>query len=150
MSLSKSQRASVFAMFGGKCAYCGNDLGARWHADHVDPIVRRSVYVRDDNGKIVVKNGRFKSKVIGMWNPENDRDDNYFPACIPCNIHKSSCTLEEWRRILQGLTAAAMRDYTPVRHAHRFGLVSFSDAPIVFYFEKLSTPLPKEEKDDRS
>lgn len=135
MALSKSKRAALREMFSGRCAYCGHPLEERWHADHIEPIVRKSEAIYE-NGRPVVEKGRLKMKVVGMWNPQNDHDDNYFPACVPCNIHKGACAVEEWRRILQGLTEAAMRDFTPIRHAHRFGLVHFSSAPIIFYFEK--------------
>jgi hypothetical protein len=77
-----------------------------------------------------------KVRVIGAWNPENERLDNYFPACVPCNIDKSCVDIETWRKCLQDKINVAMRASTPLRHAQRFGLVQFSDAPIVFYFEK--------------
>lgn len=143
MALSKAKRSVLRDMFGGNCAYCGHTLGDRWHADHVEPIVRKSVVIYE-NGRPVIKNGRWKVKTVGMWNPENDRDDNYFPACIPCNIHKGASTVEDWRRCLQGLTQAAMRDFTTIRHAHRFGLIQFTDAPIVFYFEKFMSKTSSE------
>lgn len=25
---------------GGRCAYCGCELGEKWHADHVKPVIR--------------------------------------------------------------------------------------------------------------
>lgn len=39
MALTKSQRAALREKFGGRCAYCGSELGERWHADHIEPIV---------------------------------------------------------------------------------------------------------------
>lgn len=136
MSLSKSQRAIVRAMFDDRCAYCGHPLGERWHADHVEPVMRNTQYVRDDNGHAVVVNGRLKTKLVGFYSPENDRDDNYFPACVPCNIDKSCLPVEVWRKQLQDKCNVALRASTPLRHAKRFGLVHFTDAPIVFYFER--------------
>lgn len=138
MSLSKSRRAAVREMFGGNCAYCGHPLGEKWHADHVEPVMRNTKYVRDSNGSLIVNNGRIKTKLVGFYMPENERDDNYFPACIPCNIDKTCNPLEVWRKQLQDKINVALRASTPLRHAQRFGLVQFSDAPIVFYFEKLA------------
>lgn len=138
MSLTKSQRASLREMFGGRCAYCGHLLGDRWHADHIEAVVRRTEFVRDDRNRIISENGRLKTKVIGFWNPENERPDNYFPACVACNIDKSCEPLEIWRKHLQDKIHIALRASTPLRHAQRFGLVTFSDIPIVFYFEKLA------------
>lgn len=33
--ISKDDRKSMASFFGGRCAYCENELGARWHADHL-------------------------------------------------------------------------------------------------------------------
>jgi hypothetical protein len=117
-------------MFGGNCAYCGHPLGERWHADHVEPVMRQTKYVSDDYGR-----GKFV-QTGKLYRPENDREDNYFPACVPCNIDKSCSEVEAWRRQLQDKINVALRASTPLRHAQRFGLVQFSEAPIVFYFEK--------------
>lgn len=44
MSLSKKQRIVLRAKFGGRCAYCGEVLKEKgWHADHVEPVLRKSV-----------------------------------------------------------------------------------------------------------
>lgn len=144
MSLSKSQRAAVREMFGGCCAYCGHPLGEKWHADHVEAVRRDSDYVPGGftNGTYrparLVSNGK-------MLRPENDRLDNYFPACVPCNIDKSCEQLESWRKSLERKIGVALRGSTPLRHAHRFGLVQFSDVPIVFHFEKYLAASLKQE-----
>jgi hypothetical protein len=137
MSLTKKQRAEVHAMFGGKCAYCGHDLGKRWHADHIAPVQRKTKYVRDANGNLIVKNGRLQQKFVGFWSPENDREDNYYPACAPCNIDKSCLDLESWRRILEDKINIALRASSPLRHALRFGMLQITEKPVVFYFESL-------------
>lgn len=31
MKVTKEDREVVYAMFDGRCAYCGVDLGDRWH-----------------------------------------------------------------------------------------------------------------------
>ena len=138
MGLSKKQRAIIREMFGGFCAYCGYPLGERWHADHVEPLYRITKFVRDSNGSLVVNKGRIKTALVGSHNPQNERLDNYFPACISCNIDKASEPLEMWRKHLQDKCNIALRASTPLRHAQRFGLVQFSDAPIVFYFESFT------------
>lgn len=33
--LARKDREAMDAHFEGRCAYCGNDLGERWHADHL-------------------------------------------------------------------------------------------------------------------
>jgi hypothetical protein len=107
-------------MFGGKCAYCGCELGEKWHADHVQPVYRE--YWK--------KNG-------GMIAPENDCLSNIFPSCPPCNIDKHASSLEDWRRRLQRL-CTMLDEYAPnYRHAKRFGLVQETGRVVVFYFETL-------------
>lgn len=62
-------RKTVYEMFHGKCAYCGNDISFdSFHVDHILP-----------------KNKGGKDK------------RNVFPACPDCNIFKSSCNVEEFR-----------------------------------------------------
>lgn len=40
MALTKTQREALKSMFGGRCAYCGCELGRKWHANHVEPVYR--------------------------------------------------------------------------------------------------------------
>lgn len=129
MKLTKSQRSAVREMFGGRCAYCGHELGSKWHADHVIAVERKTQYVRD-------KNDMWKTKTVGFWAPQNDHKDNIYPACVPCNIDKSCTNIEMWRRCLQDKINVALRASSPLRHAKRFGMVQILEAPIVFYFEK--------------
>lgn len=113
-------------MFDGKCAYCGQTLADRWHADHVKAIKRVSDFV---NGKFI-PTGR-------VLRPENDTFDNYFPSCAPCNINKSNHeSLDDWRRTLEGKINELNRDSSTYRHAKRFGLLVETGAKIVFYFER--------------
>lgn len=125
MKLKKAEREQIRQKFGGRCAYCGNPLGERWHADHLEPVERKFKYVP---GKGAVLTGE-------MWRPENDNLDNMMPACPPCNIDKHSMTLEGWRRKLQDATNVLTRNNPTYRHALRFGLISETGAKVVFYFE---------------
>jgi len=125
-SLSKSDRASLRAKFGGLCAYCGAPLGERWHADHVEPVMRETRYER---GKGFVRTGT-------LCRPENDHTGNMLPACPPCNIDKHSFSLEQWRQKLQGSAAVLERNSSTYRHAKRFGLISNAESVVVFHFEK--------------
>lgn len=123
--MKASERAKLRDMFDGRCAYCGEPLGERWHADHVEPIVRELRYHR---GKAIAT-GK-------LYRPENARADNLFPACAPCNIDKGSMPLEAWRTKLARTCDVLRRGYPTYRHALRFGLVQETGAAIVFYFEK--------------
>ena len=125
MALSKKQRAVLREKWGGKCAYCGCELGDKWHADHIEPVDREIAWTREgpkQTGKLI--------------KPERDCIENMNPACPPCNIDKHSMSLEHWRLLMQRTNEVLMRDYPTFRRAVRYGLVSLSAAPIVFYFER--------------
>ena len=122
MALSKTQRAALREKFGGRCAYCGNPLSEKWHADHVEPLVR---------------NDWLKVPRAPDY-PHRDTLANMNPACPPCNIDKHSMSLEGWRGIIQRSNEVLARDVSTFRRAVRYGLVSLSDAPVTFYFERLA------------
>lgn len=124
MRLTKVQRASLREKFGGRCAYCGEPLGDRWHADHIEPMVRN-----DWLSKIGMENGP-------PSHPQRDTIENLNPACPPCNIDKHSMPLEVWRGCIQRGNEGLMRDVSQFRRAVRFGTVRVTDAPVVFYFER--------------
>lgn len=84
MKLTKAQRATLREMFGGHCAYCGCELGSRWHADHVEAVERKSIHIP---GKGFVTTGE-------LWKPENDHIGNLMPSCVPCNIDKLNSSVD--------------------------------------------------------
>lgn len=123
MRLTKAQREQVRMKFGGKCAYCGCVLPDRWHADHMEPVLRG-----------------VGSAVTGlpMARMENDRIDNMMPSCPPCNISKQSMSLESWRGWLAG-HVNSLNAYHPIyRLAKAYGLIQETGKPVVFYFERIT------------
>ncbi|MCU4436118.1 HNH endonuclease [Acinetobacter bereziniae] len=119
MKLNKLQREELKQMFNGYCAYCGKKLGEKWHADHLNAVVRD------------LKTGK-PSK------PENDVIENLVPACTACNHNKRSMSLEAWRDLLAHYRdVQIIRDCPQVRHLMRFGLIEFVQKPVVFHFEKV-------------
>lgn len=133
MRLSKVQRETLRMMFGGRCAYCGIELTDKWHADHVEPVYRQPGYVRrgfrDIIPDVVVK--------ARLLRPHNDNVDNFFPACIPCNIDKGAETVESWRGWLETKMVESMRrNIANMRHAERFRRVIAVTEPLVFWFER--------------
>lgn len=131
MTITKRQREELRMKFGGKCAYCGCELGEKWHADHVQSVTRKLEIAKHKNGT-----SRFVS-TGELWKPENDTFENLFPACAPCNLDKSSMGLEEWRGYLcQRITEGLLRNSPTVRHGVRFGKITINPGPIVFWFEK--------------
>ncbi len=117
MRLTKTQRSALKQKYGGKCAYCGCELGDRWHADHIEPIVRDWI-----NG--------------GCLRPENNHIDNFNPSCASCNIVKSSASLDSFRRTIQGFIKSLNRDSTQYKFAKRYGLIKETETEVKFYFEK--------------
>jgi len=124
-SLTKAQREQLYQRYRGRCAYCGDKLGKRWHADHVKPVVRQGMWVR---GKWAATGG--------VDHPERDCFENFTPACHLCNIDKATYPLEEWRRKLQRSAEVLQRNYSTYRHAKRFGLVVEAPPKVVFFFER--------------
>jgi hypothetical protein len=128
LRLTKKQRAALREKFGGKCAYCGCDLGERWHADHFEPVERQ----------LTLKAGRLVA-TGRLYRPENDRLDNFMPACAPCNLSKHSMTLEGWRGWLAG-HVKSLNAYHPIyRLAKAYGLITETGAPVTFHFERVAS-----------
>lgn len=132
--ITKKQRAQLREMFGGKCAYCGCDLPERgWHADHIEPVIRKLESVRLPPGS------GFTHKLITtgeMHRPELDSIKNLYPSCAPCNIFKSSMSLEGFRSEISEQMTRLKGKSVNYRTAFRFGQVIETPSPVVFWFEK--------------
>jgi hypothetical protein len=127
--LTKVQRETVRQMFGGKCAYCGEPLPDRWHADHIEPVVRYLITRQTSRGTYRLASGK-------PSRPELDVMDNFMPSCPPCNISKGSMTLEVWRGWLAG-HVNSLNAYHPIyRLAKKYGLIEETGASVTFYFER--------------
>ena len=123
MRLKKLEREQVRMKYGGRCAYCGVELGPKWQADHHEAV-------RRNWGK--------EAKLVPALNPENHNLANMMPACIPCNLSKHAMPLEAWREWLAG-HVNSLNLYHPIsRLAKAYGLIVETAAPVVFYFEKVT------------
>jgi 5-methylcytosine-specific restriction endonuclease McrA len=130
MKLNKAQREQVRAMFAGHCAYCGKPLGDKWHADHVEPVVRKLAFVREE-GRVT------RMRTTGeAWYPERDHIGNMMPACVPCNIRKGGEDVESFRRGMERSVEVMRNNHSTYRHALRFGLIEERPAKVIFYFER--------------
>lgn len=125
--LTKAQRAELRAKFGGRCAYCGCELGERFHADHFEPVERK---LKNIAGKGLVATGE-------AHRPHNDRLDNFMPSCAPCNISKHMLSLEDWRAWLAGHVRSLNAHHNIYRLVKAYGLVVETDKPVTFYFERV-------------
>jgi len=134
MALTKKQREALKPMFGGRCAYCGCELGDKWHADHVEPIFRKSEVVPRLERKDPM---RFEVRHTGeSQNPHLDAVHNYFPACIPCNLFKSVFSVEGFRKEIEAQIERGRKSSVNFRTAERFGLIQEVQKPVVFWFEQ--------------
>lgn len=121
--LTKAERATIRQMFDGRCAYCGEPLAERWHADHVEPVMRGV--------------GSYWSGLPAA-RMENHRIDNMMPSCAPCNISKATFSIDQWRLIIAGHVAVLDRNQPTYRLAKKYGLISETQKPVEFYFERLA------------
>lgn len=84
---NRSERNALYLAGAGRCALCGDDLSAGWHADHVLPFSR--------GGTTDVVNGQ--------------------ALCPACNLHKGDTVVEDGRWpqdfVLRGWQADAHEDY---------------------------------------
>nr|WP_296255549.1 MULTISPECIES: HNH endonuclease [unclassified Pseudomonas] len=131
MRLKKLEREQVRVKYGGRCAYCGIELGARWHADHLEPVTRELISKQNPNGTWRLDSGK-------PLKPENDHIGNMMPACVPCNISKGGQSLEGWRLWI-ARHVNSLNLYQPTyRLAKAYGLIVETAEPVVFYFEKVT------------
>ncbi|HDL7920008.1 TPA: HNH endonuclease [Yersinia enterocolitica] len=134
--ITKKQRAQLREMFGGKCAYCGCELPERgWHADHIEPVIRKLESVRLPPGT------GFTHKLVTtgeMHRPELDSIENLYPSCAPCNIFKASMSLESFRSEISEQMGRLKGKSVNYRTAFRFGQVIETPSPVIFWFEKFN------------
>ncbi|AZC19588.1 Phage-associated homing endonuclease [Pseudomonas sp. CMR5c] len=67
MRLKKSEREQVRLKYGGHCAYCGVLLGDRWHADHLEPVVRELLSKRTAAGTWKLVSGKPRNWRTGSF-----------------------------------------------------------------------------------
>ncbi|QHJ81704.1 MAG: HNH nuclease [Caudoviricetes sp.] len=132
-TITKKQRAELRMKFGGRCAYCGCELPEKgWHADHVEAVLRKSEQCMKAAAK-----GIFKLKATGeYYRPEAERLENLFPACAPCNLLKTSYSLEMFRKQVSLQVERGRKSSMNFRTAERFGLIETVEKPVVFWFER--------------
>lgn len=108
--LKPEERRAVYDKMGGHCAYCGCKirLNKDMQVDHVIPLQK--------GGPDVL--------------------DNMLPACRSCNHYKDTLTVQQFRQMVEKMPGTLERDSVTYRNAVRFGLVTPSPHPVVFYFEQ--------------
>lgn len=59
-----------------------------------------------------------------------------FPSCAPCNLLKTTYSLEMFRKQVSLQVERGRRSSVNFRTAERFGLISVVNKPVVFWFEQ--------------
>lgn len=117
---TKIDRKLVHAKFEGRCAYCGcvleNETGKHMHVDHIEPVYR-DVY----NKRIPYR--------------ENNNPENLNPACVRCNLYKSTLSVEHFREWVKN-SYHVLEKVTAYNNAIRFGMLEVKEWDGLFYFEK--------------
>lgn len=133
MELTRKQRERLRMKFGGRCAYCGCVLPEKgWHADHVQAVLRKS-----ERCMKAAEKGIFRLKTTGeVFRPEADCPENIFPSCAPCNLLKTTYSLEMFRKQVSLQVERGRRSSVNFRTAECFGLISVVNKPVVFWFEQ--------------
>lgn len=120
----------LFQKFGGVCAFCGFELGERWHIWDIESSKTLVSY----RGEIIIGNDTYENKL---------------PACHSCNstrVHANGynrntpVSIEQFRKFLYHefdfLREAQHTAYAYYKKAIKYGLLVETGNEIVFHFEK--------------
>jgi len=122
-----AKRRAIYNKTGGHCYYCGRDLPEKgWHADHVEPILRKLKYT----------SGRGLYTTNECDRPDRDNEENKVPTCASCNIQKGSLTVEGFRAKIHGVINSLNSYHTQYDVAKRYGLIEETGKEVVFWFER--------------
>ena len=116
--MTKKDRQFIFDKYNGKCAYCGCELKAGFHIDHIEPI-RRNL-----DGSCL--------------NPQNEWLSNINPSCPSCNIMKHNQSIEQFRAMIKKFVANLNKYNNQYKFAKIYVLVTENDIEVKFYFETLN------------
>ncbi len=110
--MKQELRERVYQKFGGHCAYCGRIIPySDMQVDHMKP----------HRGSIP--------------KARSDKFENLMPSCHRCNHYKRAWRLEDFRRLIKGLSEKIQRTYL-AKVAVDYGIIQFKPFDGVFYFEK--------------
>ena len=103
-------KRSIFEKFGGKCAYCGNEITINnMTIDHVIP--------RSEGG--------------------SNSYLNCFPSCSRCNSIKANGTIEEMRDSII-YSVQKLKTDRNFQMARKYKMISSLSEEVTFYFEEVS------------
>lgn len=131
------KRKAIYEKSNGHCFYCGCKLGEKgWHADHFHPIIRINDY-EIINHKLV---GKDTGKRV---HPDLDCDENLVPACAPCNLFKTTYSIDFLREEIVAQFERVRAKSSGFKMLERMGLITcHENEPVKFWFEKMGVVMP--------
>lgn len=128
--MKKELREKIYNKYQGHCAYCGDEITYKqMQVDHIFPqaknhwIKGREVMQQHTNTPI----------------PKDIDDfDNLNPACRKCNLWKGVFSIELFRSEILDQVKRANNYSANYRMAKKYGLITETAMPVVFYFENVS------------
>ena len=119
-------RNQVHQKYGGRCAYCGEEITLKqMQVDHIIPKRNYS----ETHGCLIVGCQRFEE--YGL----NDIR-NLNPACRSCNKWKSAMTLDDFRSEIAAQVDRLRRYRNQFRLAERFGQVEATGKQVILWLER--------------
>jgi len=113
----KPNRQAILEKYANRCGYCGIPITLKeMQVDHIIPQYW------------IECNQATKEQVYCI--------DNLMPACRSCNGFKDTFSLETFRSEVSEQPNRLRKYKHTFRLAERFGLISCTPKPIVFWFEK--------------
>lgn len=123
-SKKEIEREKIFNKCNGRCAFCGDPLEKGWH---INAIIQPKTVVTTEGGLERI----------------NEEIENKLPSCSACSLSriqlsygKETMTIERFKKSLR-MSFAFMKGHADYKKALRFGLITETEKPIVFYFETL-------------
>jgi 5-methylcytosine-specific restriction endonuclease McrA len=108
-------RTTIHNKYNGRCAYCGKEITIKqMHIDHIHPRFLKHHLIDKDINDI----------------------ENLNPACAPCNLWKSTYTIEEFRRQIEMQVGRLRNHQGGFRLAERFNQIHETGEPVIFWFER--------------
>jgi 5-methylcytosine-specific restriction endonuclease McrA len=125
----KIVRQEIYDKFGGHCAYCGQEITIKeMQVDHIIPTSFFLAHLKN--------NSRVPKFLTHLKEGDENHKDNLFPTCRVCNKWKSAHDLEFFRSEISEQIRRLNEHSSNYRMAKRYGQISETPSPIIFYFEK--------------
>jgi|SRR5688572_7130872 len=132
--LYRLTKEMLYQKFDGLCAFCGFELGERWHIWDIEPVQTVVNY----KGEIILGDDSYENKL---------------PACVSCNSTRThgNMAMNQFRDTGRKLSIEQFRQWlyhefdfmknysmtsTYYKKCIKYGLIEETGKEIVFYFER--------------